>query len=47
MTGHSGLLVFDPDDDGRWIEIRGDVDLIASGAEEQLGRLTRRYTLSA
>ena len=38
------LLVIDPDDDGRWIEIRGDVDLIACGAEAQLDRLTRRYT---
>jgi hypothetical protein len=36
--------VLDPDDDGRWIEVRGDIDLIATGAEEQLDRLTRRYT---
>jgi PPOX class probable F420-dependent enzyme len=38
------VLVVDPDDDGRWIEIRGDVDLVERGAEEQLDRLTRRYT---
>ena len=38
------LLAIDPDDSGRWIEIRGDVDLIADGAEEQLDELTRRYT---
>jgi PPOX class probable F420-dependent enzyme len=38
------LLVIDPDDDGRWIEIRGDVDLIGEGAADQLDRLTRRYT---
>lgn len=38
------LLVVDPDDDGRWIEIRGDVDLIGEGAAEHLDGLTRRYT---
>jgi PPOX class probable F420-dependent enzyme len=38
------LLAIDPDDSGRWIEIRGDVDLLADGAEEQLDELTRGYT---
>jgi PPOX class probable F420-dependent enzyme len=38
------LLAVDPEDSVRWIEIRGDVDLIADGAEEQLDRLTRLYT---
>jgi PPOX class probable F420-dependent enzyme len=38
------LLVVDPQDDGRWIEVRGDVDLIGADAVEQLDRLTRRYT---
>ncbi len=38
------LLVIDPEDDGQWIEVRGDVDLVGEGAEEQLDRLTRRYT---
>jgi PPOX class probable F420-dependent enzyme len=38
------LLAVDPQDSGRWIEIRGDVDLIADGAEGQLDRLTRLYT---
>ena len=38
------MLVVDPADTGRWIEIRGDVDLIEEGALEHLDRLTRRYT---
>ena len=38
------LLVVDPDDSGRWIEIRADVDLVETGAGEQLDRLARRYT---
>lgn len=40
----STLLVVDPGDSGRWIEIRGDVDLLEDGAEDQLDELTRRYT---
>jgi PPOX class probable F420-dependent enzyme len=38
------LLVIDPANDGRWIEVRGDVDLRHKGAREHLDRLTRRYT---
>jgi PPOX class probable F420-dependent enzyme len=38
------LLVVDPDDSVRWIEIRADVDLVETGAEEELDRLARRYT---
>ncbi|HEU4355239.1 MAG TPA: TIGR03618 family F420-dependent PPOX class oxidoreductase [Actinomycetota bacterium] len=38
------MLVVDPSDTSRWIEIRGDVDLIEDGALEHLDRLTRRYT---
>lgn len=38
------MLVVDPVDTSRWIEIRGDVDLIEEGAPEHLDRLTRRYT---
>jgi PPOX class probable F420-dependent enzyme len=38
------LLVVDEGDDGRWIEVRGDVDITTVGAVEQLDRLTRRYT---
>lgn len=38
------LLVIDPADSGRWIEIRADVDLGTQDAESQLDALTRRYT---
>jgi PPOX class probable F420-dependent enzyme len=38
------VLVIDPRDGTRWIEVRGDVELIESGAVEQLDRLTRQYT---
>jgi PPOX class probable F420-dependent enzyme len=38
------LLVVDPANTSRWMEIRGDVDLQPDGAAEQLDRLTRRYT---
>ena len=38
------LLVVDPGDDTRWIEIRADVDLGDDEVDEQLDRLTRRYT---
>jgi PPOX class probable F420-dependent enzyme len=38
------ILVIDPDNSSRWIEIRGDVDLEKTGAIQHLDRLTRRYT---
>ena len=38
------LLVVDPDDTGRFIQIRGDVELVADGAIEHLDALTRAYT---
>jgi PPOX class probable F420-dependent enzyme len=38
------MLVVDPADTSRWIEIRADVDLIEEGALEHLDRVTRRYT---
>ena len=41
------VLVVDPQNDGRWIEIRGDVELQRAGAEEHLDRLTQRYTQHA
>ena len=34
----------DPGDSSRWIEVRGDVDLIGDGALDHLDALTRRYT---
>lgn len=38
------LLVIDPDDTARFIQIRGDAELITDGAVEHLDELTRRYT---
>ena len=38
------LLVVDPDDTARFIQIRGDVELVRDGALEHLDRLTRTYT---
>lgn len=38
------LLVVDPDDTGRFIQIRGDAELVFDGALEHLDELTRRYT---
>ena len=38
------LLVVDPDDTGRFIQIRGDAELVTAGALEHLDALTRRYT---
>jgi PPOX class probable F420-dependent enzyme len=38
------LLVVDPDDTGRFIQVRGDAELVADGALEHLDELTRSYT---
>ena len=38
------VLIVDSYDAGRWIEIRGDVDLSEGDAIEHLDRLTRQYT---
>jgi PPOX class probable F420-dependent enzyme len=38
------LLVVDPDDAGRFIQIRGDVELVTEGAHDHLDGLTRKYT---
>lgn len=38
------LLVVDPDDTGRYIQIRGDAELVTDGALEHLDGLTRTYT---
>jgi PPOX class probable F420-dependent enzyme len=38
------LLVVDPDDTGRYLQIRGDGELIEKGALDHLDRLTRKYT---
>lgn len=38
------LLVVDPDDTSRYLQIRGDAELIEKGAIDHLDRLTRKYT---
>jgi PPOX class probable F420-dependent enzyme len=38
------LLVVDPDNTARFIQIRGDAELVSEGALEQLDALTRKYT---
>ncbi len=38
------LLVVDPDDTGRFIQIRGDAELDGDGALDHLDALTRKYT---
>jgi PPOX class probable F420-dependent enzyme len=38
------LLLVDPDNTGRYLQVRGEVELTTRGALDQLDRLTRRYT---
>ena len=38
------LLVIDPDDTARFMQIRGDAELVFAGAIEHLDGLTRKYT---
>jgi len=38
------LLVIDPEDTARFIQIRGDAELVSDGAVEHLDALTRKYT---
>lgn len=38
------LLIVDPDDTSRFVQIRGDAELIEAGAVEHLDALTREYT---
>jgi PPOX class probable F420-dependent enzyme len=38
------LLVVDPDNTGRFIQIRGLAEFLTEGAEQHLDRLTRKYT---
>jgi PPOX class probable F420-dependent enzyme len=38
------LLIVDPDDTGRLIQIRGDAELGTEGAQDHLDGLTRKYT---
>jgi PPOX class probable F420-dependent enzyme len=38
------LLIVDPDNTGRFIQIRGDVELVTDGALDHLDALTRKFT---
>jgi len=38
------LLIVDPDDTSRYIEIRGQVEILEDGALDHLDELTRQYT---
>ena len=38
------VLVIDPADSSRWLEVRGDVELVTTGAVDVLDHLTREYT---
>lgn len=38
------LLVVDPDNTARFIQIRGNAELVTDGAHEHLDALTRKYT---
>jgi PPOX class probable F420-dependent enzyme len=41
------LLVVDPEDTARFIQIRGEVELVTDGADPHLDALTRKYTRHA
>jgi PPOX class probable F420-dependent enzyme len=38
------VLVVDPDDTSRYLQVRGDAELVSEGAVEHLDALTRAYT---
>ena len=38
------LLIVDPENTGRFLQIRGEAELIEDGALEHLGAITRKYT---
>jgi PPOX class probable F420-dependent enzyme len=40
----ASLLVVDPDNPGRYLQVRGDAELVSEGALEHLDALTRSYT---
>ena len=40
----ASLLIVDPDNTARFIQIRGDAELVTAGAIEHLDALTRAYT---
>ncbi len=38
------LLIVDPDNTGRYLEIRGEAELVYEGAVQHLDKVTRKYT---
>jgi len=38
------LLIVDPDNTGRYLELRGEVEIMADNVAEQLDQVTRKYT---
>ena len=38
------LLIVDPENTGRYLELRGEVEIIVDNVVEQLDRVTRKYT---
>lgn len=40
----ASLLIVDPEDTGRYLEIRGEVELVLAGAQDHLNAITRQYT---
>ena len=42
--GRVSLLVVDPDDTSRFIQVRGEAELVTDGAVEHVDALARRYT---
>jgi PPOX class probable F420-dependent enzyme len=38
------LLIVDPENTGRYLELRGEVEIITDNVIEQLDRVTRKYT---
>ncbi len=38
------LLIVDPENTGRYLEIRGEAELVCEGAVEHLDKVTRQYT---
>jgi len=41
---HVSLLIVDPENTARYIEIRGEAELVEQGAVEHLDQITRQYT---
>lgn len=40
----ASLLIIDPENTGRYLEIRGEIELVLDGAIQHLDEVTRKYT---